>query len=34
MVAENQPPFVPSMVTEYLLDTAPDEIFTYWHLGP
>lgn len=30
MVAENQPPFVSMMITEYIIDTAPDEMFTYW----
>lgn len=33
MVAENQPPFVSTMITEYIIDTAPDEMFLYWRLG-
>lgn len=32
MVAENQPPFVSMPITEYIIDTAPDEMFTYWHI--
>ncbi|CAE7239068.1 unnamed protein product, partial [Symbiodinium microadriaticum] len=32
MVSENRPPFVPIMVTEFLFDTSPDEMFTFWHI--
>eukprot|EP00440_Ansanella_granifera_P038853 gb/GFBE01042156.1/.p1 GENE.gb/GFBE01042156.1/~~gb/GFBE01042156.1/.p1 ORF type:complete len:1152 (+),score=290.65 gb/GFBE01042156.1/:1-3456(+) len=32
MIQENTPPFVPFMVTEFLMDTGPDEMFTYWHI--
>jgi len=29
---ENRPPFVPMMVTEFIMDTSPDEMFTFWHI--
>ncbi|CAJ1417510.1 unnamed protein product, partial [Effrenium voratum] len=32
MITENKPPFVSVMVTEFLMDTAPDEMFTFWHI--
>lgn len=32
MVQENQPPFVSVMITEYIVDTAADEMFLYWRI--
>lgn len=32
MVQENQPPFVSVMITEYIMDTAADEMFLYWRI--
>lgn len=32
MVAENRPPFVPTMISEFIMDTGPDEMFTYWYI--
>lgn len=32
MVQENKPPFVSVMITEYMTDTAPDEMFLYWRI--
>jgi predicted unusual protein kinase regulating ubiquinone biosynthesis (AarF/ABC1/UbiB family) len=32
MITTNRPPFVPIMVSEFMMDTGPDEMFTYWHV--
>lgn len=32
MVQENKPPFVSVTITEYMTDTAPDEMFLYWRI--
>merc|ERR1719324_375023 len=32
MVESNTPPFVPITITEFLMDTGPDDLFLYWHI--